>query len=160
MTTSFDSDLDLTISRVIRGPREAVWKAWTDPWSFAQWWLPAPTLCHVVEMDVTPGGSLVTRMSEDGVTYVDHFQGCYLDIEPLQRIVLTNSLVKGWRPAENPFMTAVITLGDHPEGTDYVARVMHKSQADRDMHSDMGFYDGWGTVADQLKELVESDGLD
>jgi len=160
MLTPFDSTLDLTIARVIRGPRAAVWKAWTDPESFAQWWVPAPTLCKVIEMDVTPGGSLVTQMSDDGIGYVDHLQGCYLAVDPLRRIVLTNSLVGGWRPAENPFMTAVITLTDHPDGTEYIARVMHKSQADRDMHEDMGFYDGWGTVADQLTHLVESESID
>ena len=29
-------DLDLTIERVIRAPREAVWRAWTDPARFAR----------------------------------------------------------------------------------------------------------------------------
>jgi uncharacterized protein YndB with AHSA1/START domain len=52
-------------------------------------------------------------------------------------------------------MTAIITLRDHPMGTDYVAHVMHKSNADRNMHEEMGFYDGWGTVVEQLAKLVE-----
>ena len=33
-------DLDLTLERVIRAPRAAVWQAWTDPAKFAKWWLP------------------------------------------------------------------------------------------------------------------------
>jgi uncharacterized protein YndB with AHSA1/START domain len=52
-------------------------------------------------------------------------------------------------------MTAIITLQDHPMGTDYVAHVMHKSNADRNRHEAMGFYDGWGTVTEQLAKLVE-----
>ena len=52
-------------------------------------------------------------------------------------------------------MTAIISLSDHPEGTDYFAHVMHKSGADRKLHDELGFYDGWGTVARQLAELVE-----
>jgi hypothetical protein len=32
---------------------------------------------------------------------------------------------------------------------------MHKSNADRNMHEELGFYDGWGTVAAQLATLVE-----
>ena len=46
-------------------------------------------------------------------------------------------------------------LRDHPLGTDYAAHVMHKSNADRNMHEEMGFHDGWGTVLAQLAKLVE-----
>jgi len=84
-----------------------------------------------------------------------HFDGCYLAVDDGRQLVFTNSLVSGWRPAEQPFMTAIITLADHAEGTEYTAYVMHKSPADRDLHEEMGFFDGWGTVADQLAELVE-----
>lgn len=81
--------------------------------------------------------------------------GCFLAIDDLERIAFTNSLVGGWRPDEQPFMTAIITLQDHPTGTDYVAHVMHKNNADRNIHKEMGFYDGWGTVAEQLAKLAE-----
>jgi len=33
--------------------------------------------------------------------------------------------------------------------------VMHKNNADRTMHEEMGFFDGWGTVMGQLAKLVE-----
>ena len=52
-------------------------------------------------------------------------------------------------------MTAIISLADHAEGTHYVAHVMHKSEADRSAHAEMGFYDGWGTVIGQLAAFVE-----
>jgi uncharacterized protein YndB with AHSA1/START domain len=155
MTTSAKPELDLTISRVIKAPRPAVWSAWTDPASFEQWWIPAPARCKVLEMDLRPGGSLVTTISEDGGAFMPHLTGCFLAVDALERIVFTNALAGGWRPAEHPFMTAIITLRDHPMGTDYVAHVMHKSNADRNMHEEMGFYDGWGTVAEQLARLVE-----
>jgi uncharacterized protein YndB with AHSA1/START domain len=54
-------------------------------------------------------------------------------------------------------MTAIITLTDHPDGTDYAAHVMHKSPADRAMHAELGFYDGWGTVIGQLASFLEKD---
>jgi uncharacterized protein YndB with AHSA1/START domain len=154
-TRSADPDLDLTITRVIRAPRSAVWKAWTDPASFAQWWVPAPAKCKVVEMNIRPGGGLVTQISENGGAFTPHLRGCFLAVDELERIVFTNALLGGWRPAEHPFMTAVVTLRDHPQGTDYVAHVMHKSNADRNMHEEMGFHDGWGTVVEQLARLVE-----
>ncbi|WP_235216564.1 SRPBCC family protein [Archangium violaceum] len=148
-------ELDLTISRIIKAPRSAIWRAWTDRASFEQWWVPAPARCKVQEMELRPGGSLVTLLSENGGDFVPHLRGCFLAIDELERLVFTNSLVGGWRPAEEPFMTAIITLREHPQGTDYVAHVMHKSNADRTMHEKMGFHDGWGTVMEQLARLVE-----
>jgi uncharacterized protein YndB with AHSA1/START domain len=155
MTPPLNPELDLTISRVIRAPRSAVWKAWTDRASFEQWWVPAPARCKVVEMDLRAGGALVTRLSENGGDFAPHLSACFLAVDARERLVFTNALVGGWRPAEDGFMTAIITLRDHPQGTDYAAHVMHKSNADRDMHETMGFYDGWGTVAAQLAALVE-----
>ena len=158
MIQSANADLDLTISRVIKAPRSAIWSAWTDRASFEQWWVPAPARCKVLEMDLRPGGALVTQISENGGAFAPHLSGCFLAIDHLERIVFTNALVGGWRPAEHPFMTAIITLEEHPLRTDYVAHVMHKSNADRNMHAEMGFYDGWGTVAEQLAALAERRG--
>lgn len=148
-------DLDLTISRVIKAPRTVVWSAWTDPASFEQWWVPAPARCKVLEMDLSPGGSFVTQISEIGSDFMPHMSGCILAVDSHERIVFTDSLVGGWRPAEQPFMTAVITLRDHSLGTAYAAHVMHRNNADRNMHEQMGFYDGWGTVMEQLARLAE-----
>ncbi len=150
-----NADLDLSIARVIAAPRSRIWRAWTDPARFAQWWVPAPATCRVVEMDLRPGGGFETEISEDGGAFQPHLSGCFLDIVDGERIVFTNALVGGWRPAEQPFMTAIITLEDHPTGTNYLARVMHKNTADRDMHEEMGFYDGWGAVVEQLAQFVE-----
>jgi uncharacterized protein YndB with AHSA1/START domain len=155
MTSSPNPGLDLTISRIIKAPRSAVWNAWTERRSFEQWWIPAPAKCKVVEMELRPGGALVTQISEDGGKFTPHLSACFLAIDHLERIVFTNALIGGWRPAEQPFMTAIITLRDHPLGTDYSAYVMHRSVADRDRHEAMGFYDGWGTVGEQLAALVE-----
>ena len=143
MTRDHNPELDLTISRVIRAPREAIWKAWTDPSRFAQWWVPEPAICKVLAMELRPGGALKTEISEDGGPFTPHLDACFLAIDERERIVFTNAL------------TAIITLRDHPDGTDYVAYVMHKSNADRRMHEQLGFHDGWGTVIGQLATLVE-----
>jgi uncharacterized protein YndB with AHSA1/START domain len=106
-------------------------------------------------MDLHPGGALVTQISEDGGAFMPHLCACFLAIDDLERIVFTNALIGGWRPAEKPFMTAIITLRDHPDGTSYAANVMHKNSADRTRHEDLGFFDGWGAVTNQLADLVE-----
>ncbi|MGY4397288.1 uncharacterized protein YndB with AHSA1/START domain [Sphingomonas sp. UYAg733] len=157
-TLPIDPELDLTISRIIKAPRGAVWRAWAEPANFERWWIPAPARCQVVAMDLRPGGALETRMSENGGDFGPHLSACFLAVDAAERIVFTSALVAGWRPAEHPFMTAIITMADHPDGTDYTAYAMHKNGADRAMHQNLGFADGWGTVIAQLAALVETQG--
>lgn len=118
--TSIDPALDLTIQRVIRAPRSAIWRAWTEPAQLQQWWVPAPTVARIDRLDVRPGGAFVTSMSDDGEPFVPHTDSIFLVTEPEIRLVFTNAITSAWRPAAPaPVpMTAEITLVDHPEGTD------------------------------------------
>jgi len=156
MTPRLDPALDLNVTRIIKAPRAAVWDAWANPASFEQWWVPAPQVCRVREMELRPGGSFRTEISDDGAEFGPHLSACFLAVETRERIVFTDALLAGWRPAESSFMTAVIELADHPDGTEYSATAMHRSGADRDKHEQLGFHDGWGTVTGQLASLVET----
>jgi uncharacterized protein YndB with AHSA1/START domain len=147
-------ELDLSVSRIIRAPRASVWQAWTDPERFEKWWVPAPEICRVREMDLRPGGSFRTELSQ-GAEFSPHISGCFLAVDEGERIVFTDALLGGWRPADSSFLTAVITMVDHPEGTEYTAAALHRNVTDRDKHEDLGFQNGWGTVTRQLAELVE-----
>ncbi|MGO2685074.1 MAG: SRPBCC family protein [Microbacterium sp.] len=155
MNPELNPALDLAITRIIKAPRAAVWNAWTDPASFEQWWVPAPQLCRVREMDLRPGGGFRTEISDDGNEFGPHITGSFLAVDELERIVYTDALVSGWRPAESAFVTAVITMADHPDGTEYVAVAKHRNGADRTQHEELGFHEGWGTVAQQLATFVE-----
>ncbi|PWU51796.1 polyketide cyclase [Micromonospora sp. S4605] len=153
-------DLDLTLERVIRAPRAALWTAWTDPSRLEKWWVPAPTLCRVDRLDVRPGGAFVTRLSDDGVEFVPHVDATFLVVDEFERIVFTNAIDSAWRPADpTPVpMTAEITLSDHPDGTDYRIIVRHGDPAARARHQELGFAQGWGSVTEQLAGLVEGEG--
>ena len=150
-------DLDLTVERIIRAPRSAVWSAWTEPSRFEKWWLPAPTLCRVERLEVRPAGALVTSMSDDGEKFVPHLDAIFLVVDELERIVFTNAIDSAWRPTDPaPVpMTAEITLSDHPDGTDYRVLVRHGDPAARARHEKIGFADGWGSVTAQLAEVAE-----
>lgn len=39
MTPTFDPALDLSVSRIMRVPKETLWNAWADPALFEQWWI-------------------------------------------------------------------------------------------------------------------------
>ena len=152
-------DLDLTLRRVIRAPRETVWRAGTDPARLARWWVPAPTAVRIDRLDVHPGGAFVTRMSDDGAAFVPHIDASFLVVDEFERLVFTNAIDSQWRPA-NPdpvAMVAEIIFGDHPEGTDYRVVVRHGDPAARARHEELGFLDGWGSVTEQLAALLEQE---
>lgn len=152
-------ELDLVVERVIRAPRAVVWSAWTEPSRFARWWVPAPTVCRVDRLEVRPGGALVTRMSDDGETFVPHLDASFVVAEELERIVFTNTIDSAWRPT-NPepiAMTAEVTFADHADGTAYRIVVRHGDPASRKLHEEMGFADGWGSVTAQLAGVAESE---
>jgi uncharacterized protein YndB with AHSA1/START domain len=155
MTEMFDPERDLTIERFIRAPRSAVWSAWTEPRQFEQWWVPAPARCRAVRFEPVAGGALVTEISEAGDPFAPHMNACFLLVEPRRRLIFTDALRGGFRPAPSSFMTAEITLDEAAGGTQYMARVMHSDRAARDKHAELGFYDGWGTVIGQLAAFVE-----
>ena len=152
------TEFDLETSRIIKAPRPRVWRAWTNPDELAQWWIPRPAICRVAELDLRPGGAFVTEMREEGEAFAPHLSACFVDVVHEERIIFTNALTGGWRPAANGFVTAVITLRDHPDGTAYSALAMHKDRPDRDKHEELGFYDGWTSVIAQLADLVETSG--
>jgi uncharacterized protein YndB with AHSA1/START domain len=152
-------DLDLSLQRVIRAPRATVWRAWTDPSRLQRWWVPAPIVARVDRLEVRPGGAFVTSMSDDGDVFVAHLDASFLVVDEHERLVFTNAIDSSWRPS-NPApvaMTAEITFGEHPEGTDYRVVVRHGDPAARARHEQLGFADGWGSVTAQLATLVEGE---
>ena len=156
MTQPIDPERDLVIERFIHAPISAIWEAWTQPRKFEQWWVPAPAKCRAVSFHAVPGGPLVTEISENGQPFSPHLNACFVLVEPQRRLIFTDALLGGWRPAPSSFITAEITLQPVDGGTQYAARVMHTDRARRDRHAELGFYDGWGTVMGQLAKFVET----
>ncbi len=151
----FDASLDLKLERVVPVAPELVWKAWTEPEHLVHWFTPAPWKTAACEIDLRPGGKFRTVMQSPEGELVDS-TGCYLVVEPGRQIVFTDALGPAFRPNATSFMTAVITIEPHGDGTRYVAVARHKSPEDRQSHLDMGFADGWGSALDQLVAYVNT----
>ena len=150
-----DPKLDLVLERVVDVPRELVWAAWTRPEHLRKWFTPAPWTVADCEIDLRPGGIFRTVMrSPEGKEFPNI--GCYLEVVPNERLVWTDALLPGYRPAENPFMTAIITLESQGTGTRYTAVAIHRDDAGRKKHEEMGFYQGWGKALDQLVAHVKT----
>lgn len=147
-----DPTLDLVLERDVDVPRPLVWKAWTTPEHVRAWFAPRPWSVAECVIDLRPGGVFRTVMrSPEGQTFPG--DGCVLEVVPEERLVWTDALLPGFRPAQEPFFTAVIELFDSGGGgTRYVATAIHRDAAGRQRHADMGFVEGWGTALDQLVE--------
>jgi len=150
----FDTKRDLVLERVVDVPRELVWRAWTRPEDLKKWFAPLPWTTVECEIDLRPGGICRTVMrSPEGQDFPN--VGCYLEIVENERLVFTDALAPGYRPSEKPFFTAVIMFEPHEEGTKYTAIALHKDEADRKKHENMGFHTGWGQCLDQLFALAK-----
>ena len=167
--TTFSNKLDLTFERIVDVPPHLVWRAWTEPELMKQWFCPQPWKTIDAEVDVRPGGIFRTTMqSPEGQAFPN--TGCYLETVKNERIVWTNAMLPGFRPAipnvpchdegQTEFMfTAMIEMSPHDvngtNGTRYRATVIHADEAGCKKHADMGFEAGWGACLDQLVAMVK-----
>lgn len=151
-----DPELDLFLERVVDVPPELVWRAWTRPEHLRQWFAPRPWGIAECEIDLRPGGIFRIAMRNPEGEVLPSNAGCYLEVVENRRLVWTDALGPGYRPSAEPFFTAMVTMEPEGSGTRYVARAIHGSKTTREQHEQMGFYEGWGQVLDQLVEFAKS----
>ena len=138
----------ISITRVIRAPRERVWKEWTEPERFADWFggrqieVPLDT----VSMDVRVGGEWRLTMLAPGNEI--HWKGRYLEVVEPERLVLTITDQPG--DGHQDVLTIVLTdLGDG-------RTEMHFTQTGGGLPPE-GYEragQGWGLFFDALDERV------
>ena len=81
---------ELILTRDFDAPRETVWKAWTDPDIFMQWWGPRDFSTSVSKIDLNVGGEYFNCMrAPDGQDFCS--KGVYNEIVEPKRLVMTDS---------------------------------------------------------------------
>ena len=104
----------ITVTRVFDAPRERVWKEWTEPDRFADWFggpaweVPLST----VSMDVRPGGTFrLTMLGEPGRREI-RWEGDYREVVEPERLVfaITDRL------GEDVFELITVVLTDLGDG--------------------------------------------
>jgi uncharacterized protein YndB with AHSA1/START domain len=158
----FNPKLDLTFERIVDVPPELIWRAWTEPEHLMPWFCPVPWKTVECEIDLRPGGIFRSVMqSPEGQNFPN--LGCYLEIVANEKLVWTNALLPGFRPATPNaeklgefFFTATIALTPHGSGTKYTATVRHGNEASCQQHAAMGYEAGWGKALEQLLAYVKN----
>lgn len=153
--------LDLVLERVIDVSPELVWKAWTTPEHLKKWFCPLPWLTTECEIDLRPGGKFRTVMRSPEGEEHDNV-GCYLEIVENKKLVWTDALEAGYRPATQQgacidgHFTAHLFLEKQGNGTKYTVVAMHGSEETCKTHDERGFQQGWGIALDQLVAYMKS----
>lgn len=149
-----DPKTDLKLERLIRAPRALIWECWTSAEHIPHFFVPRPHRVTACAIDLRVGGRFDTTFEVEG--NVMENRGVWLEVVPQEKLVFTDAYSEGWKPAPDPFMTAILMFEDAPEGTKYTAIARHRSPEACKTHEDMGFFSGWGTVVDQLEAYAQS----
>lgn len=155
MTAPLNPETDLVLERILNAPRRAVWQCWTTPEHLMQWFVPKPNRVTACTLDLRPGGACNTTFDIGGTVMQN--DGVYLEVIENEKLVFTDTYTEGWVPTPEPFMTAIITLEDAGDGqTKYTAIARHRTKDSAQQHKEMGFFEGWGIVADQLEAHAQT----
>lgn len=81
--------MTLRLTRTVAAPREAVFRAWTDPEALRRWWVPFEGMSvPAAEVDLRPGGRYrLTMRNAKGEEF--HLTGVYREVRPPERLVYT-----------------------------------------------------------------------
>lgn len=142
----------VSVRRVYGYPRDAVFRAWTDPTSIGQWFGPKGYRAEVQECDLRVGGRWKFLMIGQGGTSVVH-QGTYVEIAPHDRLVFTWASVsrpEGWLDAETVETLVTVELLDLGRSTEVI--LTHEGLiSDLARNSLTG---GWGGGLECLDEFL------
>jgi uncharacterized protein YndB with AHSA1/START domain len=143
--------LGITITRVFAAPRERLWKEWTEPEPFADWFGggESEVPLHTVSMDVRPGGSWRLTMLAGPGRHEIHWKGEYREVVEPERLVFTVSD----QPGEDRWELVIVVLSDLGDGrTEMLMEQRGHMAAEQYKRTAQG----WGSFFDRIEERLSS----
>jgi uncharacterized protein YndB with AHSA1/START domain len=140
----------LTITRTFDAPRERVWREWTEPDAFADWFGGAQSEVPLssVSMDVRPGGAWRATMYAGPDRREINWAGEYREVSEPERLVLTITD----EPGGGEYELVTVVLSDLGDGR----TEMHVEQSGGHL-SPEGYEqakEGWGGFLDRMEERL------
>lgn len=143
---------ELSVTRFIAASPVHVWDVMAERQE--EWWCPKPWRAVFDSLERRPGGaSHCTMYGPHGE--VNLHPGFVLAWDEGKRFAFTDAITPDLMPA-GPFMIGIWAIVAEGSGTRYTAIARHWSEEAMLSHKEMGFDQGWGACADQLKELCEA----
>jgi uncharacterized protein YndB with AHSA1/START domain len=139
----------ITITRVFDASRDRVWREWTEPERFADWFggpkseVPLPT----VSMDVRPGGSWRATMYADPGRREIQWKGEYREVAEPERLVFTVSD----RPGEEAYELVTVVLRDLGDGR---TEMFFEQRGSLPPEVYQRAKEGWGSFFDRIAERL------
>jgi uncharacterized protein YndB with AHSA1/START domain len=148
-TVERKSDREVVVTRMVNAPVAKVYRAWTQPELFRQWWVPksAPMKLVSFEMDVRVGGGY--RLVFDFQGHQAAFFGTYKEVVPESKIVWSND------EAGDAGQTTTVTFEALGDKTRVVLTEVYPTKAALDEAMSNGSLDGLREQFDQLEEFVQ-----
>lgn len=149
----------LKVSRSFAAPQEALWKAWTEPEHFKQWYGPTGFTVPVCEIDLKLGGCHFWSMRAPNGQEM-FYAGEYLEISPMDKLVYSDAMVDaegnpldpaamGMPEGMRASMDVTVTF-EHQDGMTTVT-VSHVASGPEDRAGS-----GWEMAFDKLAEALAS----
>ena len=139
----------LSINRIFDAPLQLVWEAWTKAEHIAQWWGPKGMKTEVVEHDFRVGGKWhYVMMMPDGNEFIT--EGIYSKIIDLKEIFTSAD----FRPmTEGVDMQTLFEANGSK--TNFTLNVIHPTEEYCRQQEQMGFFQGWGSVMNELDSFLQ-----
>lgn len=142
---------EITLTRLLRAPRELVFRAWTDPAHLVRWWGPHGFSVQSCEAEVHVGGRWrICIRSPEGEDFWMH--GRYHEISAPERLVLSFMWDKDGKPRVDMHIT--VTLQEEDGQT---RLTFHESG-----FADMAMRDldngGWTQCLERLDDYLQNTG--
>jgi uncharacterized protein YndB with AHSA1/START domain len=149
---STPSDLEITVTRSVRAPRELVWRAYTDPDLIPRWMLGPPGWSMpVCEMDARVGGAYryLWHSDADGTEF--GLGGVHREVDFPSRLVVTQTFEPDMMGSESLVST---TFEEVAGVTTIVTTILHASREARDDAAATGMADGMEAGYQRLDSLL------
>ncbi len=139
----------MEVTRVFDAPRERVWREWTEPEAFADWFggTESEVPLDSVSMDVRPGGALSATMYAGDDRREIRWSGEFREVDEPARLVFTLSD----RPEQDLYELVTVVLTDLGDGRT-------EMRLDQRGHMRPEQYEraksGWGKFFDRIAERL------
>lgn len=145
----------LVLKRLIRAPRERVFRAWTDPERFAAWWGPHTFTAPKAVLDARPGGRIdVLMQGPKDSPWEKPFPmgGEFREVSPHDRLVFTTNSPDGRGGLAHENLNEV-TFADKDGGTELTLTVTVLRTTPEFAAALAGMEQGWTQSLEKLDAL-------